>query len=56
MIYQIMKNWPERRIKAICVTDGERVGHLGDLGVQVHSYPVATMTPKKLAVIGNNRS
>lgn len=39
MIYNILKNWPERRIKAICITDGERVGQLGDLGVQVRSFP-----------------
>ena len=56
MIYQIMKNWPERRIKAICVTDGERVGHLGDLGVQVCSCPVCTLTSVHLAVIGSKRS
>lgn len=42
-VFQILKNWPERRVKAICLTDGERVGALGDLGVQVSGLEVVHM-------------
>lgn len=42
-ISSMIKNWPQRRIKAICLTDGERVGTLGDLGVQAIGVPISRL-------------
>lgn len=42
-VFAILKNWPERRVKAICLTDGQQVGTFGDLGVQAIGSPISRL-------------
>ncbi|KAL6760237.1 hypothetical protein V8C86DRAFT_2559441 [Haematococcus lacustris] len=42
-VFRILKNWPERNVQLVVVTDGERTGSAGDLGVQAVGVPISKL-------------
>lgn len=43
-VFRILKNWPERHVNLLVVTDGERMGYVGDVGVQAIGGPISKLS------------
>lgn len=43
-VLRILKNWPERKIQLVVVSDGECIGNIGDLGVQAVGGPISKLS------------
>ena len=43
-VRSVLKNWPERRVRVVVITDGQRVGSMGDLGVNSISAAISKLS------------